>query len=215
METAIYGLGALGGIALPFFFFFYPKKKIQAFAFLAIGLLSFATAFALYWNDSSKSPITVSPENIVFKTENLATKEQIKIYNRTDDFLYQVWVRISPENKNFDPSNINLEILSKPEQNLPLGERNFSTFIYRIKGEDSNGSISTYLVVDYLEPKKSYIFEIQPKNNEEKIETKLHIELISFSNEPNVKGVNRQGMSSFSMNPPVDIKLHSISIFIE
>jgi hypothetical protein len=164
------------------------------------------------------SPIVVSPNEIFLSSGEWATVEQINLFNKTDSFLYQLWLKIIVKSKNVKAKDIEISFNQKLDNsNLKFGKVEIDLQIYQVYGTDSNNEEVFYLVVEKMKPKTSYQINLIINS---KIDANhgdfILLYLASFSTYPSTKSEKKDVSGSrFSLFPPENLKLESVSLLMK
>lgn len=177
------------------------------------GLLTYKDAIVRQFQQLD--PVTISPAKIN-SPPMFTSQEKMRVVNNGEKELFQVWIKFQASDREFDWNNLTLGLIDEPDQYLPIGDGSMkmSSFIYKIRGE-IEGSDYFYLVLDRLETKKKYEFDVKLTNKSNSKSLSVTPNIISYSFDPNLKGTNKDGMGVLSFTPPEKIKLKSISVILK
>jgi hypothetical protein len=164
-----------------------------------------------------KNPVSVSPSEVELGNKEWRTKSLLHIYNREDRFYYQVWVKIGIESEEIQPKQISIELIrGHDDLKLRAGFIEISASIWRMHCIDETGKKAAFLVINSLEPRAIYTFEISrlPRCNLSSAKThKLRFAISSFKDEPvgSGEGANK---AFFTFIPPENIQITATSLLM-
>ena len=163
------------------------------------------------------SPIIISPSEIPISPGEWSTISQIGLFNKTDAFIYQIWIKIIIQSNAIMPNDIELSYGTKPaSDDLSLGKIKIYQQMYRVEAIDQNNDEVLFLVVEKLEPKTNYMINLTV---DAKLKTKdgdyLDLYIASFSTKPSRKSKKKDHSTvALSIRPSEDITLKSISLLM-
>jgi len=164
-----------------------------------------------------KSPITYSPEVIHLGSKEWTPFSQIDLYNKTDSFLYQVWLKILIKSEKLTQNDIEISIPVPTENNLiDLGNMNLDTQYFQVSATDKNQVKCLFLIIDKIVPKTSYSFNLKINSSIiTDLEDSLIFHLASFSETPSQKSKEKgRGAIAFNFTPPEQLMANSVSILL-
>lgn len=136
-----------------------------------------------------ESPLIVSPSEINIPTEGYENRTEINIYNKTDAFLYQAWIKIVLPSNEIDKSIISIS--SKTDEDGAMLETDgikVSPHMFQLRGVDSNEKSVIYVVIEKIKPKSTHILHLVAKGFGKKPIEKAKVFLVNFLGEPPEKG---------------------------
>ncbi|NTU72959.1 HNH endonuclease, partial [Candidatus Roizmanbacteria bacterium] len=109
-----------------------------------------------------KSPIVISPHEIPLGSKEWCPLSQIDLYNKTDTFLYQLWIKILVNSRQLDQENVNISLGNSPmDSKMEFGNKYLlDQQLLQINAVDSKNNKCIFLVIDKINPKTSYSFGI-------------------------------------------------------
>ena len=163
------------------------------------------------------SPVVISPSEISISSGEWSTVSQIDIFNKTDKFLYQVWLKFIINSKIIKPDDIEISLgQNSDDSKLNIGNIELNQQMYKVHASDSKNEDVLYLVIDKLKPKISYQIDlaINPEINAETGDS-LTLYISSLSAQPSTKNKKKdESAVSYSFTPPENMKMHSVSLMM-
>lgn len=165
-----------------------------------------------------KDPISVSPETIIVGRGNWQTYSLFKVYNKTDEIYYQIWIKLTIDTLNILTQNIEID-LPKPKEEfgMQIADIRISCDIVRYNGIDQTGNKAIFLLLSSLNPKEVLSFVLTDKNpslSSILSQNKVAIRVCGFSKEPSII-ISRQGRAGLSFKPPEKFTLQDIVFLIK
>jgi len=133
-------------------------------------------------------PISISPNSFRLVAGEWQTKVVLKVYNRTDQVLYDVAVKTSIAVEGVMAKDVRVEPkVTDFELSQKITKYQFSGDLLRVNGKDSSGCEAFVIYIHHLDPKQVLTFAITntckqaptPQFNQHAI-----ISLLGFSEEP-------------------------------
>jgi hypothetical protein len=164
-----------------------------------------------------KNPISVSPSSINFRNGEWLTKSLLNIYNKENQFYYQVWVKIGIESDAVQFNDIGIELVrGHDDLKLRAGFVEMSASICRMHCIDEAGKRAIFLIFNSLEPHGIYTFEISQLKSYQRTDTDSHclrFTLSSFSLEPQISAESSD-KAYFTFTPPENFKALGLSLLL-
>lgn len=166
-----------------------------------------------------KDPISVSPGTIILAAQSWRARSLFKVHNRTDQFYYQVWVKLTIDTVDIRTQDISIEP-AKPKDELPMeiGPVKISGDIMRINGTDQTGNKAIFLLLASLNPREIWPFVLtnnSPYVPSASTQPKALIGICSFARKPASTLFQPRGKAAFSVKPPEPIKVESIALLMK
>jgi hypothetical protein len=161
----------------------------------------------------------LSPQQFVLSAPPWNKLLKLKIKNESDEFWYQVWVRISTNAHAFDVSKIHIELPELKASNT-FGEVNNITWIdhsVRMNGKDYQGYGCIFLYILNFEPHEINTFSLSLPSSDSSIGTvKVIAETLSASDEPASQLRSADGKLALSFRPPIEgVTIHSLGLILK
>lgn len=161
-----------------------------------------------------KDPISVSPETIIVGRGDWQTYSIFKVYNKTDEVYYQIWVKLTIDTLNILTQNIEID-LTKPKNELDMqvGDIRISCDIVRYNGIDQMGNKAIFLLLSSLNPREVFSFVLTDKNPTPSsilFQTKVAVKVCDFSREPS-SILSKPGSIALSFKPPEKFTLQGVA----
>ena len=192
-----------------------PQTANNKFVEIVQGLVEEALPKKL----SQKNPILVSPETISWVTGNWTNKSFFKVYNRTDEVYFQIWIKLTIEEPTIPSQSIGIDI-PKPKDELDMELRAFkihiSGDIVRFDCVDQKGYNAIFLLLASLNPKETLPFILNYASSASAIlpfPTKIFIKVSDFSKEPSKmmsRLTNHGEEALISIKLPEAVKLQGV-----
>jgi hypothetical protein len=170
---------------------------------------------------AQKNPISVSPEAISWTTGNWATKSLFKVYNRTDEVYFQIWIKLTIEEPTIPSQSIRIDIPKpKDELEMELDTFKISGDIVRFDCVDQKGYNAIFLLLASLDPKETLPFILTSTSSAlatVQFPTKIYIKISDFSKEPSkmISRLTNHGKEALiSFKPPENVKLQGVGMRI-
>lgn len=165
-----------------------------------------------------KDPISVSPGTISLGTGKWKAHSLFKVYNRTNEIYYQVFVKLTIDTPEILTRNIGIK-LAKPrdELSMKVGPIIVSADIMRINGSDQAGNKAIFLWLASLNPAEVCTFVLtnySPHAPSASTQPKALIGVCGFAQEPSSTLAQPGKEAAFSFTPPENIKIESISLLM-
>lgn len=135
-----------------------------------------------------KHPVSVSPGTVDLGRGLWRATSLVKVYSRSDEPLYQIYVKLRLTSPDIPITSIALE--GDPTESLlrfKLGPIELSADTYRINGTDESGHKALYLWLHYLDPRQVRTYLLRTTGAEGISEFERHvagIAIASFDREP-------------------------------
>jgi len=170
---------------------------------------------------SQKNPISVSPETISWVTGNWATRSLFKVYNRTDEAYFQIWIKLTIEEPTIPSKSIGIDIPKpKDELDMELEALKISGDIVRFNCVDQKGYNAIFLLLASLDPKETLPFILTDNGSASatlQFPTKIFIKISDFSKEPSkmISRLTNHGKEALiNFKPPENVKLQGVGFRI-
>ena len=157
----------------------------------------------------------ISQSEISISSGEWSTVQQIGLSNKTDTFLYQVWLKFIINSKIIKPDNIEISLGQNfDDSKLNIGNIELNQQMYKVHASDSKNEETLYLVMEKLEPKTNYQIGLTIKLEiNAKTGDSLTLYISSFSAQPSTKNKKKDKTAvSYSFVPPENMTLHSVSL---
>lgn len=195
-----------------------PETADNKFVGIVQGLVEEASAKKRL---SQKNPISVSPETISWATGNWATRSLFKVYNRTDEVYFQIWIKLTIEEPTIPSESIWID-LPKTEDKLDMefGAFRISGDIVRFDCVDQKGYNAVFLLLASLNPKETLPFILTDAGSASatlQFPTKISIKVSDFSKEPPKmmsRSTSHGKEAGISFRPPEKLKLQAVGFRI-
>jgi hypothetical protein len=169
---------------------------------------------------SQKNPISVSPETISWTTGSWATRSLFKVYNRTDEVYFQIWIKLAIEEPNIPSQSIRIDT-PKPKDELVIESKTFkiSGDIVRFNGVQKGYNV-IFLLLASLNPKETLPFILSGTGSASatlQFPTKIFIKISDFSKEPSEmisRLTNHGEEAAIGFKPPENFKLQGVGFRI-
>lgn len=166
-----------------------------------------------------KDPISVSPGAIILAAQNWRARSLFKVHNRTNEFYYQVWVKLTIDTVDIRTQDISIESAKpKDELHMEIGSIRVSSDIMRINGTDQAGNKAIFLLLANLNPREIWPFVLtnnSPYVPSASTQPKALIGICSFARKPASTLFQPRRKAAFSFKPPENIKVESISLLMK
>jgi hypothetical protein len=169
-----------------------------------------------------KSPVIISPNEITLRSGGWSTISEIDLFNKTDVFIYQIWLKIIIRSDSIKPNNIKLTVETESKEGrLNIGDIDIYQQMFRVTALDDNNNEILYLVIEKLKPKTNYSISLSIDSHlEAKDGDKLILFISSFSGLPSDKKIKKDRTSdktaaAVSITPPERLQLQSISMIMK
>lgn len=170
---------------------------------------------------SQKNPISVSPETISWTTNSWATKSLFKVYNRTDEVYFQIWIKLTIEEPNIPSQSIRIDT-PKSKDELVIESKTFkiSGDMVRFNCVDQKGYNVIFLLLSSLNPKETLPFILSDTGSASatlQFPTKIFIKISDFSKEPSKmisRLTNHGEEAGIIFKPPEKVKLQGVGFRI-
>ena len=165
-----------------------------------------------------KDPISVSPGTMILGTGNWQARSLFKVYNRTKEIYYQVWVKLTIDAPDILTRNISIELAKpKDELHMEIGDIRVSGDIVRFDGTDQAGNKAIFLMLASLNPEEIWPFVLtnySPQIPSATTQPKVFIGICSFAREPSPTLFHPGKQAAFQFKPPENIKVESVSLLM-
>jgi hypothetical protein len=162
-------------------------------------------------------PISVSPAQIDLGRGNWNAASLLKIYNKSDDPLYQVYVKCRISSPDVPLEAISIEgAPTNKHLDFSLGSIVLSADIYRMSGIDEAGNKALYLWLHYLDPHEVKSFLVRNSTIGSMSESESHfaeIALAAFERNP-PRVLQQQERVALPLQLPETFHLNSISLIL-
>jgi len=163
-------------------------------------------------------PISVSPGTISLGARGWKTRSPFKVYNKTNEAYYQVWIKLAIDTPGILPQDIGIE-LARPKDELTakVGPITVSGDIFRINGTDQVGNNAIFLWLASLDPGEVWTFVLtnnSPYESSTSTPPKVLIGVCGFTQEP-APMVQRGKQVALPFTPPENISDASISLLMK
>jgi len=166
-----------------------------------------------------KHPISIKPFTIDLGSGKWKVDRAIQIHNRTNEMLYQVWIKFIFDTIEVHPNDIEIKILSLRDQfDLDAGNILISGNIFQMIATDERGNDAIYLQLSLINPNEVISMRLKNKSNKKLSSGKTHIlypVIMSFSNEPEYTGTSDNGEVQINFTPPENIILKAIRVLLK
>lgn len=162
-------------------------------------------------------PIIISPQEIVLGSEDWETVLQLNLFNKTDAFLYQVWIKINIKSESITPHDIPLSSqIDSENYKLKIKNIEINPAIYTVHALDQNNEKTSFIVLDCIKPKRDYNVKITiDPIDKSGVNDILSFFVSSFSTTPNIKRTKKhKRTAAFSFTPPENITVKSVSLLL-
>jgi hypothetical protein len=114
-------------------------------------------------------PVTISPKQISLSTGNQRTYSLVKVHNRTDDVLYQVWAKLVVEPSGIDV-NLSVEPLKEQlDRNVHRVEIEDADIrignLMGLTGRDTAGRYVHFFRLSTLDPRETWTLELRDRTH--------------------------------------------------
>lgn len=162
-------------------------------------------------------PIAVSPGMIDLGSGAWRSNFLLKIYNKSDDPFYQIYVKFRLRSPDIPIQAIDITgDLADPLLEFKIGPVVLNAHTYRLTGEDASGNKALYLWLHYLDPHqvRTYVVRVVGPDILSASEQHLaEISLASFEREPpRIREV--QGGVALPLRLPENFRMHSTSLVL-
>jgi hypothetical protein len=169
-----------------------------------------------------KAPISVSPGSINLGKAEWKARTLVKVYNKTEDVYYQVWIKIIVDPPQIFTSDIKISLKkyqSISEMELTIGAFTVSPDSFRLDGIDGAGNNAILLWLSSTDPKTVSTFTFANKSlymPTASEDPKAFITVCGFDREPSqVLQSEDSGKAAFSFKPPENFIIKSIGTLIK
>ena len=169
-----------------------------------------------------KAPISVSPGSINLGKEEWKAHALIKIYNKTDEVYYQIYLKITIDTPQILTSDIKVYLKryqSISDMELAIGPITVSPDLFRLDGTDEAGNNAILLSLASMSPKTVYTFTFANKSTYMPLaleQPKAFITVCGFDREPGqVLQSEDSRKVAFSFKPPETFTVKSIGLLVK
>ncbi len=107
------------------------------------------------------SPIIISPQEVALGSEDWETVLQLNLFNKTEAFLYQVWIKINIKSETITPNNIHLSSEIDYDSNwLKIKNIEINYGVYQVYALDRNNEKTLFIILDCIKPKRDFNINI-------------------------------------------------------
>jgi hypothetical protein len=160
-------------------------------------------------------PVSVSPGRIDLGRGSWRATSLVKVYNTSDEPLYQIYVKLRLTSPDIPITSIAIEAdHSDRLLSFTLGPLELSATTYRIDGTDESGRKTLYLWLHSLDPKQVKTFLLRTMGGERISEFERHvaeIAIASFDSEP-PRVLSRTNEVALPIRSPEGFRTSSVSL---
>lgn len=166
-----------------------------------------------------KDPISISPGVIDLGVGKWKAYSFFKIYNRTNEIFYQIFVKLTLDNLDIIPRNIRIDLATQDYQlAVDIGRIIWYSDIWRIDGIDQSGNKAIFLWLASINPKDVCTFALineSPGEISTELKPRAFIGICGFNGEP-APILHQSGKkAAVKFKSPEDIKVESIGVLIK
>jgi len=165
-----------------------------------------------------KTPISVSPQQITLGMKDWRTQGLFKVYNKSDEVYYQVFIKLTVDNPEIVLENLLIDIVKpKDEISAEVGPATVSGDIFRLWGIDEAGNKAIFLYLASIDPQVLCTFLLKnntPSQSLSSNQARVSIGVCGFKQEPAAVLV-RPGEMAIPFSPPENMKLQGLSILVK
>jgi len=169
-----------------------------------------------------RSPIIISPKQISIGVKPWNIKTTFYVKNRTEETLFDIWLKLYGENCNLITNNIKIHPRDgKPFSSASLSERisniSISYDFIRMDGIDSIGNKCIFFVIYSLDPQTAKSFTIDiiaVANNEYTKKSRILLRVVRHAKTP-AKLLSQNNEVAFPFMPPENFTVKSVMLLMK
>jgi len=170
---------------------------------ILLGIAAILIPLGGYLYLKFREPIAVSPKRITHTTKEWSERIPFTIYNRSDEAIYNIWIKLLMVGIDIDFKDIELQ---------PKFGGKFH--IMRFDCLDNCKKDSIYLLLRDLNPQttKPLTINIKASKSENNQILKIFLQIKDYSKE-GARVLTRKNDNSYPFTPPENIKLKTITVY--
>ncbi len=168
-----------------------------------------------------RAPVIISPKRISLKAQPWNIKTTFHVQNRTEEVLFDIWVKLYGENCDLRTGDIKIN----PKDGKPFSSANLSAKIsnisisydfIRMDGVDSIGNKCIFFVIYSLDPHTTQTFtiDITVATNEYTKKSRILLRVARHAKTP-AQVLSRKNEAAFPFPPPENFTAKSIALLMK
>jgi hypothetical protein len=157
-----------------------------------------------------KGPVSVSPGRVDLRAGKWKSRSTIKVYNKTNEVYYQIWVKLTLDPPETLPENIQIEPRErKDELSAKVDSVVVSNDVLRINGTDEAGNKVILLRLASLDPGEVRTFVAENNSLSSQatpVRAYAHVDICEFSQEPAPILIQGEGAAAIRLTLPENIR---------
>ncbi len=182
---------------------------------ILLGIAAILIPLGGYLYLKFREPIAVSPKRITHTTKEWSERIPFTIYNRSDEAIYNIWIKLLMVGIDIDFKDIELQPkFGGKFQKIDLSNFTANFDIMRFDCLDNCKKDSIYLLLRDLNPQttKPLTINIKASKSENNQILKIFLQIKDYSKE-GARVLTRKNDNSYPFTPPENIKLKTITVY--